>query len=321
MVDARAPRLIRVIRLARSYRRTIRIVAAVLGVLLLLAAIVMIARQREVIDAARAALHDPDWRLVAMLAGAIVGNYLLSGLMFSVLIRPFGRVGLLEMQAVVAAASLINFLPLRPGPFGRVAYHTVVNRIPVRDATRVMIEGVVMTIIAAVLLAVTVGLSRFAGTTVWIMALTPAVLLASMTAIDAPRRRILLALLLRYLDVMLWAIRYIAAFALLGRELGLDAALALATISVIATMVPFFSNGLGLREWAVGLVAPLITAHQLELGLTAELINRAVEIVMVLILGGIAIGWLTWWKAVLPRILASPNGTPPPDEENRRTRG
>ncbi len=61
---------------------------------------------------------------------------------------------------------------------------------------------------------------------------------------------------------------------------------------MIATLVPFFSNGLGIREWAIGLAAPLLTAYQLEHGLTAELVNRTGEIAVVLIAGFIGIAWL-----------------------------
>lgn len=313
-------RLARLIAAAKTHRKTLRLVGSGIGLLLLIGACLLILRERETLHAAHDALRAPNLGLFGMLIGAIIGNFLLSGLMFSVLIRPFGRVGLIEMQAVVAAASLINFLPLRPGLFGRIAYHSVVNRIPVRDATRVMIEGVVMTMIAALLMAIMVGLSRLAGTPTWILAVIPAFVLAALIAVDPARRRLLLALLLRYVDLALWAVRYLAAFALLGRELGLNAAFALATISVLATMVPFFSNGLGLREWAVGLVAPLITSYQLELALTAEIINRAVEIVLVLVLGLTALGWLTWWKAARPHSRpTSPDEGSPREEEINQT--
>ncbi len=293
-------RLARLIAAAKSHRKALRLAGSGIGLLLLIGACLLILRERETLHAALDALRAPNAGLFALLIGAIIGNFLLSGLMFSVLIRPFGRVGLIEMQAVVAAASLINFLPLRPGLFGRIAYHSVVNKIPVRDATRVMIEGMVMTITAALLMAVMVGLSRWTGTPTWTLAVIPPFLLAALSAVDPARRRPLLALLLRYVDLALWAVRYLAAFALLGRDLGLDAAFALATVSVLATMVPFFSNGLGLREWAVGLVAPLITSYQLELALTAEIINRAVEVLLVLVLGLTALGWLTWRRSAWP---------------------
>ena len=65
------------------------------------------------------------------------------------------------------------------------------------------------------------------------------------------------------------------------------------SLPMIVTLVPFFSNGLGLREWAIGLAAPLLTVYQLEHGITAELVNRAGELIVVLIAGLVGIAYLT----------------------------
>ncbi|MHC4784997.1 MAG: hypothetical protein ACYTE6_03445, partial [Planctomycetota bacterium] len=66
-----------------------------------------------------------------------------------------------------------------------------------------------------------------------------------------------------------------------------------ACLSVVPMLVPFVGNGLGLREWAVGLAAPLLTPYVLGLGLAAELLNRAAELVVIVILGLGGIAWLT----------------------------
>ncbi len=63
-------------------------------------------------------------------------------------------------------------------------------------------------------------------------------------------------------------------------------------VSVVAMLVPFVSNGLGIREWAIGLFAPFLGDSTLEIGLTAELVNRAAEIVVVVVAGVAAIVWL-----------------------------
>ena len=101
-----------------------------------------------------------------------------------------------------------------------------------------------------------------------------------------------LAGLIRYVEVFVWAARYYAAFKLIDYTISIESALAFACISMIATLVPFFSNGLGLREWAIGLAAQLLTEYQLEHGITAELVNRAGELIVVLIVGLVGIAWL-----------------------------
>ena len=60
---------------------------------------------------------------------------------------------------------------------------------------------------------------------------------------------------------------------------------------MIATMVPFVSNGIGLREWSIGLLAPLLADVTLERGLAAELVQRAAEIAVILPSGFLG----TWW--------------------------
>jgi hypothetical protein len=96
--------------------------------------------------------------------------------------------------------------------------------------------------------------------------------------------------------VIVWAVRYHAAFTLIGSPIPPATALAFACISMIASMVPLSSNGLGLREWAIGAAAPMLTAYQLELGLTAELVNRAAELAMVTVVGLAGAGYLAWLR-------------------------
>ena len=58
------------------------------------------------------------------------------------------------------------------------------------------------------------------------------------------------------------------------------------------------SNGLGLREWAVGLLAPFLAGYSMEQGIAAELVNRAAEVVIVLVAGLAGAGWVTrTWRS------------------------
>ena len=62
-------------------------------------------------------------------------------------------------------------------------------------------------------------------------------------------------------------------------------------IADIALLVPFVGNGLGVREWAVGLTASRQVAA--AVGLTADLVNRAAELIVAIPLGLAAWVWLT----------------------------
>lgn len=269
----------------------VRRVATILGLALLLGAIVMIWRQRAIMEQALDSLAHPDPACVAILLAAVVGNVICTALMFSVLIAPHGRVPLLEMQAIIAAATLINYLPLRPGLFGRIAYHRAMHDIPAARTTGVIIAGLVITATLALALAGTALLSVGAG---WPLAPTILSPVPVLVVLTLPRvtRRWAFAGMLRYVDLLLWVVRYDVAFRLIGTPIEIEASLALACVSIVAMFVPLLSNGLGVREWAVGLFAPYLGAASLEIGLSADIVNRAAEIIIIVALGLPAVAWL-----------------------------
>ncbi len=229
--------------------------------------------------------------VVAVLIGAIVANVALTAMMFSVLISRYGRVGILEMQALIAGATLLNFLPLRPGLLGRVAYHRAANAIPAVDTARTIIQALILSASLGAYLALVAAISAWLSLPLEVGVALPAPLLLLASA-RAPWRILSLAALLRYLDLLVWAVRYWMVFDLIGASIDHRTALALACVSVIANLVPFVSNGLGLREWAVGLLGPFLRQYPVPLGLTAELVNRSAEIVVILILGLAGLAWL-----------------------------
>src|SRR5512145_2699255 len=104
-------------------------------------AAVAVARQRGALEAAMAAVAHPRPAVLALLLAAVAANLALSATCLRVLIARFGRVGTLEMQAVVATATLLNFLPLRPGLLGRVAWHRARSGIPATATLRTAIEA------------------------------------------------------------------------------------------------------------------------------------------------------------------------------------
>ncbi len=263
-----------------------------LGAGLLVAAIILIARQHDVLARAFSAIRQPSAPHLFLLIVSVLGNVVLTALMFSVLMARYGKVRLIEMQALIGAATLLNFLPLRPGLFGRIAYHKTINHIPAADTAKTIGQAIALSLGVAGYLALCLVLAAQFQLTLWVVLALPFAFLALGTLVGTIRIWAL-AGLIRYVEVFIWAARYYAAFALIDYRISIEAALAFACISMIATLVPFFSNGLGLREWAIGLAAPLLTMYQLEHGITAELVNRAGELIVVLIAGLVGIACLT----------------------------
>lgn len=280
------------VRDAPASRRWLRWVGLAVGAGLLAAAVITVAREHETIAVALDTVRRPTAGTAFLLAGTVVANVVLAGLTFSVLIARYGRVGLLEMQALIAAAALLNFLPLRPGLFGRIAYHRTVNGIPAMDSVKAVVQAAGLSVAVAAYLALALAVSVQLAVPLWATAGLPVPVLAAATAVRGLRIWVL-AGLTRYLGVMVWAVRYHAAFTLLGSPIDADAALAFACVSSLAMLVPFVGNGLGLREWGVGLAAPLLTPYALQLGLMGELVNRGAELVVVLVLGLGGLAWLT----------------------------
>jgi hypothetical protein len=262
------------------------------GLGLLATAIVTVAREHETLAGALDTVSRPSLWRVCLLAAAVAANVVLTALMFSVLISRYGKVSAIEMQALVAAAALLNFLPLRPGLFGRIAYHRAFNAIPAVATVKTVLQAAALSVAVAAYLALALVVSARLPVPLWVPVGLPVPLLAAAAA--TKRARIWAAAgLIRYLEVMVWALRYFVAFGLLGARIDFQDALAFACVSLVAMLVPFVGNGLGLREWAVGLAAPLLTPYVLGLGLAAELLNRAAELVVIVVLGLGGIGWLT----------------------------
>jgi hypothetical protein len=267
-----------------------------IGAVLLMAAIVIVLRQHQAIDAARQAIAQASVSQLAthvgVLAISVVINIALSGALFSLLIKRYGRVGAVEMQALIAAATLLNYVPMRPGLFGRLAYHRAYNNIPLADSVKTVLQAAAISaIVAGVLALAVVGAVQW-GADIRVTAIAPLPIVALAGVLFRSHRTWCWAAAIRWLELLVIAARYHAAFALIGSPIDSTGSLAFACISMIAGMVPFLSSGLGVREWAVGLVAPILTGAQLTTGLTADLVNRAVELVVVLVCGVVGLGWL-----------------------------
>lgn len=242
---------------------------------------------RSAFDAARAA----PWWLVAGVLLLPMLNWLAVSASFHVLNNRYGRVGRVEMGALIASAWLLNYLPFKPGMFGRLAYHKKINGIRFSDSARVLLINAVLTVFSmGVLVSFAVAVRLFGikwgwewG---WVWSLPVLVALSAAALVLRWRApgdgvwawRVAAAAALRYFDIMTWVGRYAASFALIGHPLSLDSAVLVTAVSQFVLLIPLAGNGLGLREWGV-------RAATEPVGLLADVVNRAAEIAVSLPLG------------------------------------
>lgn len=259
----------------------LRIAGFAFGLACLLAAISVARDTREQFDAALVSLRAPAPLLVAAVLSAVLVGLFLSGSLFWLLVRRFARVPFGEMQAVISASGLLNYLPFKPGFVGRIAYLRGRHGVRVPDSIRMIVEALALTGISAVISTLTLVALRAAGLDGgWSLL---ACVLPALLALQPRGRTMLLALAIRQAEFSLWIARYWIVFRLVGAPIGLDTAVVLAAISVISSLIPFISNGLGVREWAVGLLTPLITGDAVgaSQAIVAELAHRTLEIAVV----------------------------------------
>lgn len=253
----------------------------------------------------RAGEHPGDIALLIVLPLVCLT---LASMSFWVLTLRFGRVTCMEMLALLGGAWLLNYLPLKPGVAGRVAYHKSVNRIDVRWSLVVVAQSIGVGLCCFVLQAL---LASIAAERAWSesqkAAMIASPLLAALAGLFIPRRgvfahvwRYSAAFLFRYADSLVWAIRYWLLFGAAARPQGVSTSAAIASISQSASLIPFAGNGLGVREWMVGLAARSLpdwygksTSMPVVDGVSVELLNRACEVVVALPVGLLSLWWLT----------------------------
>jgi uncharacterized membrane protein YbhN (UPF0104 family) len=97
---------------------------------------------------------------------------------------------------------------------------------------------------------------------------------------------------IRSAEVLAWALHAWAAFRLSGWPVPAETAVGAALVASAANLVPFVGNGLGIREWAVALSAPVLGGYERDAGLAAELTGRAIDVAVALPLGMLAIAAL-----------------------------
>ena len=172
--------------------------------MLLVAAIILIARQHDVLARAFSAIRQPSAPHLFLLFACVLGNVLLTALMFSVLMSRYGKVRLIEMQALIGAATLLNFLPLRPVLFERIAYQKTITHTPAADTAKTIGQAIALSLAVAGCLALCLVLSVQFHLTLWVVLAMPFALLVVGSLVGS-NRVWALAGLIRFVDVFIWA--------------------------------------------------------------------------------------------------------------------
>ncbi|MEM0984258.1 MAG: hypothetical protein AAGI17_09945 [Planctomycetota bacterium] len=294
------------------------IIGFVIGFLLFSAAIVAVAQGGDDLKSAWESIKQAPLWLGALVLLLPVLNWLTVSLSFWVITARYGRVGPVEMCGLIGTAWLLNYLPMKPGMVGRFAYHKKVNGIRYKDSARVIAWTASFTAICTALL-LAVGVFARGTSFAYALLLAPLIpfglLIPAAIARGGHWWRYATALNLRYLDMLIWTARYWATFKLVGVDLEPASAALLAVISQAAIAIPIAGNGLGAREWAVGVAANQIGFSAAEIGLAADVINRGAELIVSLPLG--ILGWLYIARrtknAVAAPIQPAPSSSPPPE--------
>lgn len=275
---------------ARSQSR--RVLSFIIAIALLAAALFAVSRHSDDLrQALKTSIAASPWLIAAALLLPAL-NWLIMSLSLWSLMNRFGRVPLGEMTCLIGAGWLLNYLPMRPGLLGRVAYHKAVHSIPIRDSVRASVMSIAC---AAAAIALMAPICLAAATSIslrshilWIV-VGPLIGIAAITLClrGRPAIRILaLNLGFRYADLLTWTCRYLVVFSLIGSPISWPTAGAVACVVQVAMLIPLTGNGLGLREWSVGTLSGVIPTGVLSskggltttTGLTADLLNRAAEV-------------------------------------------
>lgn len=274
----------------RGHRALYRRIGTVAGIALAASAAVAVWRNPAIADSLSRALRDPDWAALGLLALSCLATQALTSAVFWILMRRHGPVGMLEMNALVAASTLGNYVPLQAGSIGRMAYHKAVHGIPVRTSLVVILQAMAATAVATCAVGAAALLARGGGAPWWTAAAVPLVWLP--LAIDRGWRPFALVMTIRSAEVLAWGLHAWAAFRLSGWPIEAETAIGAALVASAANLVPFVGNGLGVREWAVALAAPILGGYERDAGLAAELTGRAIDVAVALPLGTLAIAAL-----------------------------
>jgi hypothetical protein len=257
--------------------------------------------------------------LLALVAVVIVSAVVIPGLQFWLVTRPFVSTTPLSvpiMQALLAASSLLNYTPVKAGLIGRVGYLRQYHGVGFRAAvlTHVLI-GAIFAAAVVITLLTTVWRGVFDAWW-WVIsaaglgfsALLAAPLLRASLPLSMPvdsrmrdslywaGRYLFVCLLVQVAALFAAALRWWLVFRMLGHPISIADAWLAAIVHMFSVMLGP-ANGLGLREWLIGIAGQRgwlsdTLGSDIGVGLTAALADRAVEAVVLIICGLIGLWFL-----------------------------
>lgn len=269
-----------------------RLVGSIVGLLLLAAAIWLVVSHAD--EAARAwdALERPSPLTITVLLLLTLLLIPVSAAAQSLMLRRTSGtvVGMGEMSALVSLATLLNMLPMWPGAIGRIGYHKVVHSIPPMQAGVAVVAIRLIGLVTGMILLAAVWLWPEAAVGSWCAMLVGLLIVAMWPA----ARLVAWVVIVKWIDLLLIAARYAAAFSLLGWDIGSSSSAAMAGTGEVASSVPFVGGGPGLREWAIGWMSERLShvPDALIIGVMADLLVRVATLVVMIPLGFVAFRWL-----------------------------
>lgn len=313
-------------RLARdpTWARARVLIGSIVGLSLFVAALIVLAKEGVKLTDVWSRIRATPPRLLLLACMLPLANWLTMCACFWVLMRRDATLAapaaprpltFASMVPILGLTWLLNYLPMRPGLFGRLAFHRSVNGIPLSDSIQAVVANLLAgaSAIALTTIAVSIAASALAPlNNAWIIipAIPTLALLVVSRFASARVQPLLLATAIRQADLFIWAARYLVVFAIIHEPITLPAALAAAAASQAVSVIPFSGNGLGLREWVVGLLMPILPSALLassvtrEHALTADVLNRAAETIAVLPVGLVSALIITRWLRNLPNARA-----------------
>lgn len=239
------------------------------------------------------------WQFGA-LAGLVVTNFVLTGLLFWSVTRTFDAtptVGPGRMIGLIAVSGLLNYVPVvRAGLWGRAAYLKKYHGLPVRQSLVVL--GVVL--VLTLIVVGGSGLVLLVCPPSWRWAVVAGGLLLATGSTSTLGKHLLRRqakagwtwVPLRGLDFAAAVGRLWLGMSIVGQSVGVADVAVLASASLLVKIAGLTPNGLGLSEWVVVALSAVVTPIEASAAAAAALVDRGAEVLVSLVLGGGALAWL-----------------------------
>lgn len=259
------------------------------------------------------ALADVDpVSLAALVMAILFSTICLPGLQFWIATRPFVTtkpLKMMTMQGLLAGTALLNYTPFKAGLIGRIAYLRYFHGVGLRAA---VISHLLIAVVFVATCAITLAITLWRVEFDWLWWATVIAAFIAVILVGAPLLGIFMpeavpvdprmrdskswrinflaqCLLSQGLGLFATAVRWWLVFRILDKPISLGDAWLAAVVHMVTVMgAP--ANGLGLREWLIGIVAErglLSTGLEANLGagVAAALVDRAAEAVVLVVAG------------------------------------